>query len=210
MKASADLAEVGVSMTALPLHSLERFAELEKTIRKSQGDYVTIGRALAEIQNSRFYKEQYNTFEEYCEKQWGFARQTAYDYIHAAGVHVRLIVQNLPSFTQAIELSRLPFEQQEEVANKINFNTATVKDVKSAVNAKMGKSPVRESHESKEISLETVLDAFVTKIVMQPYGYYAAKFKIYAFQHPTELEIVRKAKLEVYQEIQKICGIKLS
>jgi hypothetical protein len=66
----------------------------------------------------------------------------------------------------------------------------------------------REAVEPKEISLEEALDKFVKKIVMQPYGAYAAKFAAYDFQHPTELAVVEEAKREVYRLIGEICQTK--
>ena len=188
--------------------SISRLEQLEKAIRDGQGDYVAVGSALTEIQSSRVYKPQYSTFEEYSEKRWDFARQTAYDYIHAAEVNVRLSVQNKPLFKQAVELSRLPESQRQEIADTLDFASATVKDVVNAVNAALGRKPDPKPTEPKEISLEAALDGFVTKIVMQPYGYYAAKFNTYAFQHTTERSVVDAAKKEVYGQIEEICAKK--
>lgn len=192
-------------------NSLDRLAQLETTIRDGQGDYVAIGAALTAIQSERLYKESYNTFEEYCEKQWGFVRKTAYEYIRAAAVseNVTLTLQNQPSFTQAVELARLDPAQQNGVAETLDFEKATVKKVKMAVDKILDKKPAAQPTEPKEIMLESALDAFVTKIVMQPYGYYAAKFSKYSFQHTTDLVIIEKAKLEVYQQIRDVCEAKL-
>jgi hypothetical protein len=57
----------------------------------------------------------------------------------------------------------------------------------------------------KETSLEEALEKFVTKIVMQPYGYYGAKFAKYPQQHTTELAVIAQHKEEVYEEIGEIC-----
>lgn len=185
----------------------DRLSQLEAEIRNGQANYAVVGSALTEIQSSRLYKPQYNTFEEYCEKQWGFSRSTAYEYISAFGVsqNVRISGQNL-GFQQAVELARIinP-EQQKEVASRIDFTSATVKDVKKAVDGALGKEPAPEPKEGKEIPLEEVLDALVTKIVMQPYGCHAAKFAAYAAQHPSELKVIALAKKDVYQQIEKIC-----
>jgi hypothetical protein len=64
-------------------------------IQEGQLAYVEVGKALQEIQKGKLYKAKYNTFEEYCEKRWGFARQTAYDYLTASKVaeNVRTCVQ---------------------------------------------------------------------------------------------------------------------
>lgn len=192
-------------------NSSDRLVQLETAIRNGQGDYVAVGSALTEIQSARLYKAQYNTFEEYCEKQWGFTRDTAYDYINACGVlqNVDLSPQNLPSFTQARELARLEPGQQRETARQFDFKNTTVKDVKGAVDIILGKEPIPKPAEPKEISLEAAVDSLVTKIVMQPYGYYAAKFSKYSFQHTTDLAVVEQAKLEVYQQIQAVCEERL-
>lgn len=190
----------------------DRLAQLETAIRNGQADYFIIGSSLTVIQGERLYKTTYNTFEEYCEKRWGFTRQAAYDYIRARIVaeNVKLTLQNPPSFTQAVELSRLTPEQQQAAANRLDFETATVKDVKTVVDKMLGKLPAPTPTEPKEITIEAALEALVTKIVMQPYGYYAAKFSKYSFQHTTDLVVVEKAKLEVYQQILRVCEGKLA
>jgi hypothetical protein len=181
-------------------------------IRDGQGDYVAVGMALTAIQSERLYKTAYNTFEEYCEKRWGFERRQAYNYISARQVfeNVHLTAQTSPSLTQAVELARMTPSQQSEVARGFDFAEATVKEVKAKVDAVLGKEPVAPTKEPREITLEDAVEALVTKIVMQPYGYYAAKFSKYSFQHATDLAVIEKAKLEVYQQILKVCEGKLA
>jgi hypothetical protein len=77
---------------------------------------VEVGQALLEIREKGLYQQ--GTFEEYCRERWGFARQTAYDYLKAAEVaeNVRTCVQDMagPSLSQARELAVLSPEQQRE------------------------------------------------------------------------------------------------
>lgn len=136
---------------------------LEQRIQSHQLNYAEVGEALTEIKSQRLYKAQYNTFEEYCEKRWGFARQTIYDYIHAAAVNVRMSVQNRPSLSQAVELSRLEPQQQQNVASKLNFADVTVEDVRGKVNAILGAPKPKQPSELKEFTLDEALDRFVRK-----------------------------------------------
>jgi len=108
--------------------------------------YVTIGRELAEISSERLYRQSgYSTFEEYCDKRWGWTRDNAYKYIQASGVaqNVYSSIQASPSLTQARELASLPPAKQVEVAATIDFSTATVREVRQAVQeAKQPTTPV--------------------------------------------------------------------
>ena len=56
------------------------------------------------------------TFEDYCQKRWGWERRQAYNYIAATGVlqNVHSNAQSPPSLTQAVALAPLPPDQQRE------------------------------------------------------------------------------------------------
>lgn len=184
----------------------DKLVQLEEQIRNGQADYAAVGTALTEIQSARLYKARYNTFEEYCEKQWGFTRDAAYDYINACGVlrNVELTPQNHPSLTQAVQLSRLSPEQQKEIALRLDFVNATVREVRVAVDALLGKPPAPEPREPREIQLEDALDAFVTKIALQPYGHASAKFSKYPEQHTVDLSLIELRKWTVYEQLQVV------
>lgn len=62
----------------------------------------------------------------------------------------------------------------------------------------------------QETSLEDVLNNLVHKIVMQPYGYHAAKFAMYPEKHTAELKIVELAKLGIWKSIVEIGQAKLA
>jgi len=194
----------------------DRFADLEKVIQEGQLAYVEVGKALQEIQEGRLYKDKYNTFEEYCEKRWGFERQTAYDYIKASDVeqNVRTCVQTTPTLCQARELAVLDPGQQKEVAAATDFANTTVKNLKAKIDKirgvarGAGAGSGSKPEETKE-TLEQWLDEQIREIALQPYGHYAAKFEKYPWQHPTERANIEGSKLEIYKAIAAICAKKL-
>jgi hypothetical protein len=205
----------------------DRLADLEKVIQEGQLAYVKVGKALQKIQEGKLYKDKYNTFEEYCEKRWGFERQTAYDYIKASDVeqNVRTCVQTTPTLCQARELAVLDPGQQKEVAAATDFASTTVKSLKAKIDkirgvaiggvstlmprgAGAGAGSGSKPEETKE-TLEQWLDEQVRKIALQPYGHYAAKFEKYPWQHPTERANIEGSKLEIYKAIAAICAKKL-
>ena len=195
-------------------------ADLEKVIHEGELAYVEVGKALQEIQKRKLYKDKdkYNTFEEYCEKRWGFCRQTAYEYMNAAAVaaNVSSNLHNRPSKTQALALSALDPDQQKEVEADTDFANTTVKELKEKI-AKVrgvaaGGGPSAGSgggEDPPEKTLEQWLDEQVREIALQRYGHYAAKFEKYPWQHPTERANIEGSKLEIYKAIAAICAKKL-
>ena len=61
--------------------------------------------------------------------------------------------------------------------------------------------PAPEVEPQHKESLADWLQKQVRKIALQPYGYYAAKFDIYPWQHPTERANVEGSMIEIYKEI---------
>lgn len=75
--------EVVTKLTAADRKALVKH---EETIRNGLTSFIEVGHALMEIQDSRLYREDFNSFDEYFETQWGLAKQTAYQKIAAAAV----------------------------------------------------------------------------------------------------------------------------
>jgi hypothetical protein len=63
-----------------------RLADLEATISTGLQTFVEVGSALAEVRDSRLYRVDWDTFENYCDARWGLERSAAYRYIDAAVV----------------------------------------------------------------------------------------------------------------------------
>jgi hypothetical protein len=193
-------------------------ADLEKVIHEGELSYVEVGKALQEIRKGKMYKDKYNTFEEYCEKRWGYCRQTAYEYMDAAAVaaNVSSNLHNRPSKTQALVLSALDPDQQKEVEADTDFANTTVKELKEKIakvrSVAAGDGSSRGSgggEDPPEKTLEQRLDELVTKFALQPYGHNAAKFSKYPWQYPTDRANVEGFMLEIYEEIAAICAKKL-
>jgi hypothetical protein len=202
-------------------------ADIEKVIHEGQLTYLEVGKALREIQQRKLYKGEYNTFEEYCEKRWGFSKEAAYNYMGSADVaeNVYTYTQNLPSVGQAQLLRTLDPDQQKEVAADTDFANTTVKALKAKIDKIRGVAiggvstrmpsgagaaagSVSKPEETEE-TLEQWLDEQVREIALNPYGHYAAKFEKYPWQHPTEIANVEGSVLDIYKAIAAICATKL-
>lgn len=95
-----------------------RLDELETVIEHGLKTFIDVGTALLEIRDSRLYRKEYTTFEEYCRGKWGWERRHAYRLIDAAKA-----VENVSNWTQiqpatesqARPLTSLPPEVQADV-----------------------------------------------------------------------------------------------
>lgn len=110
---------VGIqAQEALTITEAEQLAALEATIERGLRTFVDVGASLAHIRDGRLYRATHATFEDYCRERWGFARQTAYQYIAASQVaeNVRNCGHAVPvTESQARPLTKLQPDAQREV-----------------------------------------------------------------------------------------------
>lgn len=60
-----------------------RLQKCEAVIEKGLQTFIEVGNALLEIRDSRLYRQDYGTFEDYCRKRWKISRAHAYRLIEA-------------------------------------------------------------------------------------------------------------------------------
>ena len=139
-----------------------RFAELEESIDGRIQAFYDVGSALGEIRNSRLYRDNFESFETYCQNRWGFARQYAYRLIAAhktlenvgateeqkAGLretHIRPLTGLLPDaqkevFDQAIKTA--PGGQLTEKHVRATVNAGSPAETAHNVRMKAARGPV--------------------------------------------------------------------
>jgi len=59
---------------------------LEKIIDRGIKHFVEVGEALGAIREAKLYRENFETFDDYCNQTWGFTKQRASQLIQAARV----------------------------------------------------------------------------------------------------------------------------
>lgn len=76
-----------------PLSKDERreLNSLEACVKKHLNGFRDIGFALATINNKELFREDYDTFEEYCLQEWDISRFRAYQYINSYLVYDHLL-----------------------------------------------------------------------------------------------------------------------
>jgi DNA-directed RNA polymerase subunit RPC12/RpoP len=181
------------NLAPITLDESKRLIELEKIIDAGRQTFIEVGFALAEIRDSRLYKADFKTFEEYCLNKLGLTKQHCYRLIECAPVAKSN--PQVTSINQARELAKVPKAKREAVIKKAvaKSKTAghklTAKDIKTAaspepITAAVVVAPVVAS-KSVEIQLRelwnkataTERENFLTWIKTQPAEENPARFK---------------------------------
>jgi hypothetical protein len=123
-----------------PSRTLE---QCEADIERGSAAFLKVGNALLDIQDGELYAGEYESFEDYCQKRWGFSRSTGYDYRNAALTHQLVGTSLQPkarlSFSHYVVLSRmLPRgEMLTEFVRDTDLSTVTVRALSDMVEGKL-------------------------------------------------------------------------
>jgi len=124
----------------------KRLIELEKIIEAGRQTFIEVGTALAEIRDSRLYKADFSTFDDYCIHKWGFKRAHAHRLIKAASVAIELSpVGDVPSERAARELVKVPKEKRETVIKAVITTAKSADRPITAKDIQFAASPATES-----------------------------------------------------------------
>lgn len=127
-------------MANLSIDEKIRLSQLEERIERGLKGYVEAGEALKQIRDLRLYREQFDSFEAYCEERWRISRARGYQLIGAAEVvnYLKLstLVDTLPTRErQARPLTRLPKPEAAEVWQETVANAQGAEISAAAVEA---------------------------------------------------------------------------
>jgi hypothetical protein len=136
-----------ISSTTLSAVELGRLRSCEAIVEKGLGTFFEVGTALAEIRAGKLYRQDYDTFEDYCRGRWQMAQQSATRLIRAAETVANLKTEPIGSLptheSQVRPLTKLRPDQQREawsiaIAQSPN---PTAADVERAVQSINGNAP---------------------------------------------------------------------
>ena len=141
--------------TDLTTKERNRLTQLEVVIERGVRTFMEVGAALAEVRDSKLYREKYDTFADYCRDRWAMGKSRAYQLIEASGTAGRLstMVDISPLRERQVRpVTRLPVEEQpvawQEAVQMANGGQPTVQQVEEVVarraSSTNGKQPTAE------------------------------------------------------------------
>lgn len=183
---------------------------LESVIQKNLQSFYETGVALIKIRDSRLYRQDYATFEEYCRKKWEMSKRHANRLIGTVEVtkNVGPIGPKPETESQARPLTTLPPIQQQQ-AWKRAVDTApegkvTARHVQKVINEITGKAPAKK--QGTKIITSTELTMNESKENESPilgppcYGMKFARLAIYDLEKIRADDIEREQALDHVQD----------
>src|SRR5689334_2763035 len=82
-----------LALDAIPLSAEERvrLGQLERIIERGITEFISVGKALAEVRSSRLYRERYSTFEAFCRERFALARSSVDGLIRSTQTALLLV-----------------------------------------------------------------------------------------------------------------------
>lgn len=131
-----------------------RYEVLKEKIRGWWDDRLKIGEALREIQEGKLYQAEYQTFDDFCEEEYGLKRAQAYGLISAVNVKSTIsspvLAGKIVNERQMRALSSVPIERRDAVIAEVAKNGAiTAKAITEAAKTKETLSAMPDKKISK-------------------------------------------------------------
>jgi hypothetical protein len=145
-------------MSQLTTPEQNRLEHLEDVISRGMKSFVAVGQALSEIRESRLYRSQYDTFEDYCLERWEFTAARGRQLMSAVEA-IASLPEGSPkpeNAAQASALAAVDEDMRSDVWNEAREKAqeegrpVTARDVKEAAS--------RMAEEEPEDSFQTLGD----------------------------------------------------
>ena len=134
-----------------------KLSELEEIVDRGLASFIEVGNALIEIRDGRMYGSEYETFEAYCDRRFGFTRQRAYQLIEAT--------KTVANLSTVVDTSLLPVSERQvrELQNATSDPKAQAKILKKAA-----KSAPKDTNGKPRITAAAIKKAAGTGIASDP------------------------------------------
>ena len=144
---------------ALSPTEARRYQKLKRQIGDWWNDRFKVGAALVEIRDQKLYQQEHETFEAFCEAEYGFKRAHAYRLIEFAEVKATVqmspIGDKLVHESQARALGSVPAENRVAVLTQAaETGSVTAKGITEAAQGGNGHGSTQAPKESPVIDLD--------------------------------------------------------
>lgn len=201
---------------AITLDERSRLYKLEETIEHGLNTFVDVGNALLEIRDKRLYRQEYSTFEEYCNKRWNMKQSRAYQFMDSAKVvgilQSSTIVELLPTNeAQARPLTSLEPAEQIEAWKRAITSTPEGK-ITAAVVLKAAKEIQQEKRDERRAErVEKIVGITSNNKPLDSIG----KFPVIYADPPWRYDFSSTVNREIENQyptmdIEEICGLNIN
>lgn len=99
----------------MTLADMKRFGHLRRQVKSWMDNRFEAGKALAEIRDSKLYRDEFETFEDFCVEEYKFARAHAYRLIEFVEIKMSPIGDKIENEAQARAIAKVPKKKRKKV-----------------------------------------------------------------------------------------------
>ena len=119
--------------TVVSIDESKRFIALEQIIAAGKRTFIEVGLALAEVRDSKLYRSDYKTFDDYCREKWGWDKTYCTRLIGASEVSKTVPIGTIHNEAQARELAKVePAERAGVLEKAAESGNVTAKSIREA------------------------------------------------------------------------------
>lgn len=183
----------------LSVEEKEELAQLEKRIGDGIRYFIDTGLALKKIRDSRLYRENFDTFEEYCQNKWQMGASNGHYLIASASVASNLEGEKPLKASHAHVLGKLPEDTRQEaweevlrrseLQNEGKITADLVEEIVLGYQLKLFSKTLGDAVEVGSLSLDkaTVLEGELKRLPEK----YAEAVDAYGYVDPMALRALR-------------------
>ena len=141
----------------LPPNPLSLLQEQEVIIQKGLMGLLVVGAALRKIKEDKLYKDNYSTYDEYCQQRWNFTPQHANRLIKAATVVEKIknepigsVLPQSESQVRALLKSKNPATDWKKIQEVTGKEQPTAKEIETFISDQNKKDDVIDAEIVKE------------------------------------------------------------
>lgn len=153
----------------LDMDAMTTLAEDEAIIERGMASFVEVGEALMRIKEDRKYADEFESFEEYCDKRWGMSGSHVRTTMAASRAVAIATAHNLPA-PPTVEAAK-PLVKLYNEAGQFDRRTNDVRNPKAAeravvqVMARVAKAKQKEAAAAPEAKLKPITGRDVQKAI---------------------------------------------
>jgi len=135
----------------------KRYSACKQQIAEGMQTVFDTGLALKEIRDGKLYREEFETFQDFCQTAYQIGRAHAYRLIESAEVKISPIGDKINNEAQARAIAKVPEANQKNVLNIANqFGEITAENIRKALQISKNLSPIGDKITAKEIRHDAI------------------------------------------------------
>lgn len=170
--------------------SISESSLLERIVSTGLQGWIEVGEALIEIRDSRLYRIEAGTFEEYCQSKFKMEKRHAYQLMQGAPIAREVCATAHISNKATLELAKVAPEKRQEVFEKAteaaSGHVPTARVIKEVIEAEEVKKPATKPNKTPRVIIDCADELWREYLFGEFSGFESGQIRCYRINAATE------------------------